>query len=324
MEAVQDGEREEASSTQSSSSAPSPALKVSFVGREEILATIKAHLAKGQHVCLHGDRGIGKSAIIEEVVRWLREEKPGLRVVHVPDEMTFKNLLVYLARELHELGLFRHPLIPADEMERLGWPHISKRTRALTLYELGSAVVTSLRGEGVLLVIDSLNKVKPTDQAWLQDIIKNAVCLVATRDKDEKNLKPLLARFELVEVPPLTRSEAYDMMDALLAVHPVPSTDPKHYRKAVWDASKGYPNAIRDLIWKGSLEKYVDKEHIRGLAHDAGVKGFSIAPGILILVAVFSIWRYVARGVGDQDGLIIGGVGSVLFTVVWLFMRRLG
>lgn len=311
-----DDEREDTSSTHPRS-AP-------FVGREEILASVKEHLLKGQHVCLYGDRGIGKTAIVEEVARWLQEEKPGLRVVHVADEMTFKNLLVQLAKELHELGIFRHPLISPDEMEELEWTQISKRTRALTLHELGSAVVTSLRGEGVLLVIDSLNKVKPTDQAWLQDIIKNAVCVVATRDKDEKNLKPLLARFELVKVPPLSRAEGYDMMDALLAEHPVPSTDPKHYRKAVWDASKGYPNAIRDLIWKGSLEKYVDKEHIRGLAHDAGVKGFSIAPGILLIVAAFSIWRYVARGVGDQDGLIIGGVGSALFGVIWLFMRRMG
>ncbi len=313
---AQDDDREDTSST--------PTRPASFVGRVEILDTVKQHLLKGQHVCLYGDRGIGKTGIVEEVVRWLREEKPGLRVVHVADEMTFKNLLVQLAKELHELGLFRHPLISPDEMETLKWPQISKRTRALTLHELGSAVVTSLRGEGILLVIDSLNKVKPTDQAWLQDIIKNAVCLIATRDKDEKNMKPLLARFEMVYVPPLSRSEAYEMMEALLVEHPVPSTDPKHYRKAVWEASKGYPSAIRDLIWKGSLEKYVDKEHIRGLAHDAGVKGFSIAPGMLLIVAAFSIWRYVARGVGDQDGLIIGGVGSALFGVIWLFMRRLG
>jgi hypothetical protein len=316
METAQDVEREETLSTQ----APPTA----FVGRSEILDTVKQHLLKGQHVCLYGDRGIGKTAITEEIVLWLKEEKPNLRFIHVSDEMTFKNLLVQLARELHGLGLFRHPLISPEEMATLGWSQISKRTRALTLHELGSAVVTSLRGEGVLLVIDSLNKVKPTDQAWLQDIIKNAVCLISTRDKDEKNLKPLLARFELVKVPTLSRSEAYDMMDVLLAEHPVPSTDPKHYCKAVWDASKGYPNAIRDLIWKGSLEKYVDKEHIRGLAHDAGVKGFSIAPALLILVVVFSVWRYVARGVGDQDGLIIGGAGSAIFGVIWLFLRRMG
>lgn len=297
-------------------------ITTTFIGRSSILDTAKQHLLKGQHVCLYGDRGIGKTAITEEVVRWLREEKPGLRVIHLADEMTFKNLLIQLVKELHELGLFNHPLIPPDEMATLKWPQISKRTRALTLHELGSAVVTSLRGEGVLLVIDSLNKVKPTDQAWLQDIIKNAVCLLATRDKDEKNLKPLLARFELVHVPPLSKGEAYDLMEAFLVEHPVPSTDPKHYRKAVWDASKGYPNAIRDLIWKGSLEKYVDKEHIRGLAHDAGVRGFSIAPLLLVVVAAFSVWRYMARGTGDQDGIIIGGIGSVVFSVIWLFTRR--
>lgn len=316
METEQDAEMEETLSAQVPSTA--------FVGREEILDTIKRHLLKGQHVCLVGDRGIGKTAIIEEVVRWLREEKPGLRLIHVADEMTFKNLLVSLARGLHELGLFRHPLIGPDEIADLEWRQISKRTRALTLHELGSAVVTSLRGEGVLLILDSVNRVKPTDQAWLEDIVRNAVCLLATRDKNEKNLKPLLARFELVEVPPLSRREAQAMIDALTAERPVPSVDPKHYSKSVYDASRGYPNAIRDLIWKGSLEKYVDKDHIRSLAHDAGVRGFSIAPGILILVAVFAVWRYVARGVGDQDGLIIGGIGSAVFSVIWLFLRRIG
>jgi hypothetical protein len=60
----------------------------------------------------------------------------------------------------------------------------------------------------VLLILDSVNRVKPTDQAWLEEIVGNAVCVLATRDKDEKNLKPLLARFELVEVPPLSRREA--------------------------------------------------------------------------------------------------------------------
>lgn len=295
-----------------------------FVGREDIVDDIKRHLLKGQHVCLVGDRGIGKTAIVEEVVRWLHEEKPSLRFIHIADEMTFKNLLVSLARGLHELGLFRHPLIGPDEIIDLEWRQISKRTRALTLHELASAVVTSLRGEGLALILDSINRVKPTDQAWLQDIVRNAVCLIATRDKDEKNLKPLLARFELVEVPPLSRREAQAMVDALTAEHPVPSVDPKHYSKSVYDASRGYPNAIRDLIWKGSLEKYVDKDHIRSLAHDAGVRGFSIAPGILILVAVFAVWRYVARGVGDQDGLIIGGIGSAVFSVIWLFLRRIG
>ena len=295
-----------------------------FVGREDIVDDIKRHLLKGQHVCLVGDRGIGKTAIIEEVVRWLHEEKPGLRFIHVADEMTFKNLLVSLARDLHDLGLFRHPLIGPDEIADLEWRQISKRTRALTLYELGSAVVTSLRGEGVLLILDSVNRVKPTDQSWMNDIIRNAVCLLATRDKTEKNLKPLLARFELIEVPPLSRREAQAMIDALTTERPVPSVDPKHYSKSVYDASRGYPNAIRDLIWKGSLEKYVDKDHIRSLAHDAGVRGFSIAPGVLILVAVFAVWRYVARGVGDQDGLIIGGIGSAVFSVIWLFLRRIG
>ena len=104
------------------------------------------------------------------------------------------------------------------------------------------------------------------------------VCLVATRDKDEKNLKPLLLRFQAIEVPPLKKREAYELMEALLAEKPVPSVDPAFFQRSVWEASRGYPSAIRDLIWKGSLEKYVDREQIRAIHHEAGVQGFSIAP----------------------------------------------
>jgi MoxR-like ATPase len=114
MDTAQDTEQH----STSSSHVPLP----TFVGRVEILDTIKQHVLKGQHVCVEGDRGIGKTAITEEIVRWLRDEKPGLRVIHSADEMTFKNLLVQLAKALHELGLFRHPLISPDEMETLEWP----------------------------------------------------------------------------------------------------------------------------------------------------------------------------------------------------------
>jgi ABC-type transporter Mla maintaining outer membrane lipid asymmetry ATPase subunit MlaF len=107
----QDIQQEGQSSTQ--------ARMISFIGRAPILDSVKQHLLKGQHVCLYGDRGIGKTAITEEVVRWLRTEKPSLRVIHLADEMTFKIRLERFARELHELGLFKHPLIPPDEMATL-------------------------------------------------------------------------------------------------------------------------------------------------------------------------------------------------------------
>jgi hypothetical protein len=293
-----------------------------FIGREALLDEIKRHLLKGQHVALYGDRGIGKTAVVERIVQWLREERPQVRFVHVADEMTFKDLLVVLARELHALKLFRHPLIPDEEIREIEWPQISKKTKALALRELAAAIVTSLRGEGVLLILDSLNRVKPTDQAWLEEFINNSVCLIATRDKDEKNLKPLLLRFQAIEVPPLKKREAYELMETLMEEKPVPSVDPAFFQRSVWEASRGYPSAIRDLIWKGSLEKYVDREQIRAIHHEAGVKGFSIAPIVVILTAALAIWRYVARGVGDQDGLIIGGAGVVVFMVIQFFMRK--
>ncbi|MBI1986756.1 MAG: hypothetical protein HYS70_00185 [Nitrospinae bacterium] len=46
------------------------------------------------------------------------------------------------------------------------------------------------------------------------------------------------------------------------------------------------------------------------------------APLVVILTVALAIWRYVARGVGDQDGLIIAGGGVVVFMVVQFFMRK--
>ena len=44
---------------------------------------------------------------------------------------------------------------------------------------------------------------------------------------------------------------------------------PAFFQRSVWEASRGYPSAIRDLIWKGSLEKYVDREQMRAIHHEA-------------------------------------------------------
>ena len=98
----------------------------------------------------------------------------------------------------------------------------------------------------------------------------------------------------------------------------------KVYKRVAVRATNKTPT-YTDL--KHELSTWNDEErieHIRGLAHDAGVRGFSIAPLLLVVVASFSVWRYVARGVGDQDGVIIAGIGSVVFSVIWLFTRRFG
>src|SRR5713101_4908801 len=133
----EDFEQEEPSFIQS---APAPVLRAGFVGREEILATIKHHLLQRQHVCLYGDQGIGKTAILEEVVRWLREKKPELRFLHVIYDTPFKNFLFVLAHGLHKLGLFKHPFIGDDEMATLKWRQIAKRTRTLAAHKLSMAV----------------------------------------------------------------------------------------------------------------------------------------------------------------------------------------
>jgi hypothetical protein len=63
---------------------------------------------------------------------------------------------------------------------------------------------------------------------------------------------------------------------------------------------------------------------IRVYRHEAGTRYLDMTPALVLLVIGFMAMRYVSRGIGQVELLVMSGVGSALFYGLSIFLRRLG
>jgi len=292
------------------------------VGRKEELAQLWELALKGRHALVCGPDGIGKSTLLELLHEGLRA-MGDLPVFRIEDTRQFKAALVELAGQLHESRLFLHPKLTSQVTASLSWEKLQPKVKALTVKELAEALVLSLSGRRAVLVWDHFEKTTPTELAWLHQFLNSATVVVATADPANPKLKPLLDRIPArIELGPLPEAECRELVDRCMEIAPFAVSNPEWYRREIWRKSRGVPRAVKDLLADHSLEKVIDSRFIRSIQNEQGAKYFPISWFLLAGTILFSIYRYVGRGLGDRDAYIIGAVGMVTFLFLTLLVRK--
>lgn len=87
--------------------------------------------------------------------------------------------------------------------------------------------------------------------------------------------------------------------------------------------SGGVPLAIRGLLEHASKHPEIDCKDLRSYQHDAGVRYLDMTPALVLIIIGFIAMRYVSRGMGEMEMLVLSGVASVLFYGVSILIRRL-
>jgi hypothetical protein len=86
--------------------------------------------------------------------------------------------------------------------------------------------------------------------------------------------------------------------------------------------SKGNPLAIKEICYTGSIEKYVDRKHIRSIEHEAGTRYFDVTPLLILGVCMFVMLRFFALGVNDMDTYVFaGGMGALGLFIRFVIFR---
>ena len=293
-----------------------------FVGREEILSTLWELALKGRNTLLWGEHGMGKSAILERLYRGLREGGE-VKVLFVEDSRNLKPILMSLAQQLHAYGLFSHPHLSDGAVRGMTWRKLLPKVRGLGVPDLARAVIASMQGRRCLVLLDQLERLLPTGEAWLNQVVNVATVIVATADAQARSLRGFLQRIPAkVEVPPLSREETYRMIEACCAIVPVAVQDPEHYRRTLYHASGGNPKRVKDMLADHSLERRLDRQGIRELDLEVTAKYFATSWGLFGLMVLFGAVRYIGRGIGDRDSFIIGAVMMLVMMLVGYFVRR--
>jgi hypothetical protein len=189
------------------------------------------------------------------------------------------------------------------------WRHIRRAVQREPVREVLALELESLRGRDAVLFAESL-EVAPTQAAALHELAEHCQ-LAAAMDAENRRgrIMRLLWRFQrTLELAPLTKVETPELVERWLAARPITFDGPKvreGFIVAVCRDSAGVPAAVAGML-------------------EAAAIYWDMTPLLPIAVIAFMAMRYISRGIGETELLVLSGVGSALFWGLIALARRLG
>jgi hypothetical protein len=323
---------------------PDAAAPPIFVGRAPQLDWCAQALAGGASLLVRGPAGIGKRALLAQVHARLTAD--GTRVcLWPPGTSRPKEFTFALCEQVHRAVGLQVPesLIPprfrsaARRTGAVPFAHIRRGVARMTTadqFELALASLASPRGQGagrgaVVVFLDTLD-LPPTLAEMVERLLDTAQ-LAATLEGEPRRgrtrILRLLWRFERqLELKPLARTEVREWVEAWLARHPLHFERPRlraAFITAVCRDAGGVPAAVEGMLAAALTAPEVSRETMRDLSHEAAVRYLDMTPLIIIAAAGFMALRYISRGMGMQELMVMAGVGTSLFWVVLYFARMM-
>jgi len=248
---------------------------------------------------------------------------------------TTKYVLLETARQIHEqvgLGIPAQQLPPriaarAQRQGWLSWDDLVRTVRRLSVADTVDILVPALHKRKLLVVLESLEV--PPSQATLFAQIIDAAQVVAAMDDTNRRVRidRLLWRFsEKVQLKPLPLTECATIIERWLQHHPVRFSSPRtraHFIRHVAQASGGIPAAIRGMLEAAAAETEITPAKARSFHHEASAHYLDMTPVLVILMVIFLAMRYVSRGLGEMEMLVLSGVASAIFIGLRFFMFRM-
>ena len=303
-----------------------------LIGRDDILSTMRRELGKGRNVLLTGAAGIGKSALLQAS---FAADGDDVRAIYIEQASPTKAMLVELARQLHErygalpladIAAAKKAAADADNPADLPWSSIKKPVSRLTIPELSDLCLTALGDDEhhYIIYLDHMDRVTPSQRAVLEALFERVTVAGATVSKQQSgHLAKLWWSFKVLDIEPLSKQAAEVLLDAYLEQNTVLIQNRKMFRRQALQAAGGNPQALMDILENAGKERVVDRQYIREeVKHDAGDRYISLAPMLLVMLACVAAYRFVARGAGDQDLVVLSGVVYAFFMIFRPFIFR--
>ena len=313
----------------------------SSAGSEE-LYELTHNLQRGRHTLLVGEKGIGKSRLMLEARKILsgRTQRiefsggvtvtpPGhlhqrirpdqYNILYIEHPTPMGDLIKEIAEQLHSQGNLRL----GEEEERQDWAVMKKH-----LTKLGSMKAQAFLLEAVsrserahLIFFDNLDRISPTQQAFLEALLNSAVvCAAVVQMKDQFIYKRIWASFTRIEIGPFPPEVSMKLIDHFLDNYPIRVIDRELYRREVLKAGNGNPFLIKNLIWHTSRERHVGLEDIRGIRRIEEGPFFNMGPIYIFVASMFTIFKIFSLGTNNPEFYIyFSALGFLVYLTFRIF-----
>ena len=301
-----------------------------ILGRDAEAELALSELRKGKHILLHGNHGVGKSALLHHIHEVLSASRSRGVLIFLHDHQT-KAQFVELSRHLLEAGILNpssldlptkyHDLPP----EKIEWNQIRRAVNRINIRDLAGSIIPALAEceDKIIVFVDDLSFLTPTQQAFGMQVMEHVQLAACVADKrKKKGIKKLLWKMKEIEVLPLQPSVSSKIVQEYITERGMMVEEPDQFISHIVKQSGGMPQAMFDMLYESSHERVITKQHIREMKHEAGVRYFDFTPIMLIVGALIVGARYVAIGTGNADLYVVAGMGAALFLTVRFFMFK--
>jgi hypothetical protein len=317
----------------------------SFFGRSAELYQLVRNLQRGRHTLILGEKGVGKSRLMMEA-RWVltghirridfspvvlarlrgdlaaRIDPARYNVLFIEHATPLGDCLKECTEQLFYLGDLR----TETGEERADWAAVKKRLAGAGSVKMQSIVFEAIaRSEKPYIVLfDTLDRIAPGQHSFFESLMNIAlVCAAAVEMKENVVFRRVWASFSKLTLEPLPEEVCIQLIDHFLDHYPIHIVDPELYRREILKASNGIPFYIKNLLWHGLREKYVDTEEIRRLRQSDAGHYFNMGPIYIFGVALFTMFRIFSIGSDNREFYIyfsaLGFIAYIVFRVFRAF-----
>lgn len=292
-----------------------------FVGREAEARALLTNTVDGHNSLLIGEADIGKSALLDYISEALHDIGTPVFLSRVTPFGTF---LRELFEGLWDAGLTENRTADLrDDWKHFGKQHTSNDEKARALTDRLRALRD--HGKAVILVIDDAGGITPTTRPWLELLteVSTVVAAITPDALTRKGSRRFWKRFDEVRLPPMSKHEAQELLEALITRYGVIADEPEIYRRKVLDLAQGSPFELERLVKYHSTQTLVRTSELLSYGQqfvERDERGVVIAPVLLIGGAFAIAARYIARAQGDVDMYILAAIGMsvMILFAPWL------
>ena len=208
---------------------------MNLIGRDKELAVVREHLRTGKNLIVFGATGIGKTALVTEMLH------DSSRALYCADTATVKSTCESLLAQLNLT------VTKADNIVR-------KR-----------AILKATAGKNYCFVFDHVGWISPKLLSLLESVRESHSMIVITRSiawSEIGHLKMILWDFDQLELAPLSHEAMLEVLRAQMKKLKLRAPDPQEFEADVLRIAGRNLHVLMDLCQQAASGQYVFGKHL--------------------------------------------------------------
>jgi integrase/recombinase XerD len=169
------------------------------------------------------------------------------------------------------------------------------------------------------LIFDDVTRITPTAVNALEKL-RNHFHIIAAARELPLRLGTWLTNFQKIELKPLSRAEAVELIIRASEDYRDKIEDFESYKNHVWNTTNGIPQFITETVNRFRKEGFISAQRVTSFRHTAALKEVDFTPFLLVFIGGIVVIKYLGKEAQEEDKGAFMLFGSIA-TVVLLFGR---